>query len=567
MAFDGYFCRAAAAEINSYAGARIDKLYQGSPSAFYLSLYKGGDRLTLIISASAQSPIVAVTPEQIPCKDTPSALCMLFRKHLISSHLASAEAVKGERIIKLTFDGSDDMGYPVQKIIYAEMMGKYSNILLCNQDGRILGATHTSDLTEGTRPVMTGIEYTLPPAQNKFDIALLSSTEFIALCNKNIDKRCDSYLLQSFACLSPLTARELTYRATGATDTLLCDTDLLRLDDERQRFVADIETNRFTPVTYGQKEYSFTPLTQYGEYQVKDSFAELLLSFYGEKEREASLQSRAKDILHCVESSLSRERKKLDKQTVELNDCKQKELYRAEGDAITANIYRIKKGDELLQAIDYETNETFLIKLDKRLTPAQNAQTRYKKYAKLKRAEAELTLQMAKATSQIDYLESVLDCIRRATSTADLDEIRRELGETGYLASAGGKRLKLPPSKPLTFTTTHGYTVKVGKNNKQNDYLTFGAQKDDIWFHVKGFHGSHVIMCASGTEPDALDYTEAAMLAAYHSEVRGSQQVPVDYTRARYVKKPAGSAPGYVTYDKYYTAYVDADLPKEQKDV
>lgn len=567
MAFDGYFCVAAAAEINEYAGARVDKLCQGSPSSFYLSLYKDGSRRTLVISASASAPIVAATDGDTPCRDVPSSLCMLFRKHLVSSRLFSAEAVKGERIIKLVFDGTDDMGYPKKSIIYAEMMGKYSNILLCSEDDRILGATHLSDITEGTRPVMIGAQYSLPPAQNKLDLAAVSTDDFIALCKQNSAKKCDKFLLATFACLSPLTAREITFRACGDVDAVLFDINLARLDEQRLCFVQDIAAKRFVPCSFGQKEYSFTPITQYGEYSTFGSFSELLGSFYGEKAREAALVSRARDIIRTVEGLLARENKKMLKQSSELEACGEKDSLSREGDVITANIYRIAKGDETLTAIDYETGETVTIELDKRKTPAQNAQARYKKYAKLKRAEAELTKQIAEAKKEIDYLEGVLDFIRRASSAADLDEIRRELAETGYMGKVDKRKgIRLPPSKPLTFVTSGGYTVKVGKNNKQNDMITFGAQKDDIWFHIKGFHGSHVVMLAAGEEPDARDYTEAAMLAAYHSEARHSRQTPVDYTRVRYVKKPPSSAPGFVTYDKYYTAYVDAEMPMEVKE-
>lgn len=567
MAFDGYFCVAAAAEINEYAGARVDKLCQGSPSSFYLSLYKDGIRRTLIVSASASAPIVAVTDGDTPCRDVPSSLCMLFRKHIVSSRLFSAEAVSGERVIKLVFDGTDDMGYPKKSIIYAEMMGKYSNILLCAEDGRILGATHLSDLTEGSRPVMLGMKYALPPAQNKLDMAAVSTDDFIALCRQNSGKKCEKFLLATFACLSPLTAREITYRACGDVDAETGDIDPARLDGERRKFVSDVQSRRFVPCSFGQKEYSFTPLTQYGEYKTYLSFAELLGSFYGEKAREAALVSRARDIIRTVEGLLSRESKKLTKQASELEACREKDAFRIEGDIITANIYRISKGDDALAAVNYETGETVTISLDKRLSPAQNAQSRYKKYAKLKRAETELTKQISEAKKEIDYLEGVLDLIRRAPSAADLDEIRRELADTGYMGKVDKhKGVRLPPSKPLVFVTSGGYTVKVGKNNRQNDMITFGAQKDDIWFHVKGFHGSHAVMLASGEEPDARDYTEAAMIAAYHSEARHSRQTPVDYTRVRYVKKPPSSAPGFVTYDKYYTAYVDAEMPKEVKE-
>ncbi len=566
MAFDGYFCCAVANEINRFAGARIDKIRQSSPFAFYLSLYIGGSHKTLVLSASASSPMVAVADGDDMISDHPASLCMLFRKHLMGARLLSAEAVKNERVIKLTFSGTDDMGYPSNKLVYAEMMGKYSNILLCHDNGRIIGAASTTDLTEGKRPVMAGIEYTLPPPQSKLCLTEISELELYTLCKAVPDMRCADMLLKNFYCLSPLTCRELVFRACESCDASVKDVPFDRLWHSVREFSDIITSKSFVPC-HTDREYSFLPLTQYGSYEVSDSFSAMLRGFYGAKEKAASINAHAHDVIRAVESHLKRVRVKLQKQLIELTDCAKKDLFRREGDLITANIWRIKKGDAEAMLTDYETMQEVWVKLDTKLSPAANAQARYKKYAKLKRAEEELKIQMALAKSEEDYLLSVLDCIKRAVNIPELDEIRRELYDTGFLKSVDGKkRMKLPPSKPLEYATSGGYTVKVGKNNKQNDALTWSASKGDIWFHVKGFHGSHVILYAGGEEPSAVDYTEAAMYAAWHSEKRGADNIPVDYTRVRFLKKPSGSPPGFVTYDKYFTAYVKAELPKQASD-
>lgn len=556
---------AAANEINRFAGARIDKIRQSSPFAFYLSLYIGGSHKTLTLSAAASSPMVAIADGDDTITDHPASLCMLFRKHLLGSRLLSAEAVKNERVIKLTFAGTDDMGYPAVKLVYAEMMGKYSNIILCHDNGRIIGAVSTSDLTEGKRPVMAGIEYTLPPPQSKLCITDIDELQLYTLCKATPDMRCADLLLKNFYCLSPLTCREIVFRASADCDANVSDIPFDRLWDSVRQFAEIITASDFVPC-HTEKEYSFLPLTQYGKFDVSDSFSDMLRSFYGSKEKAASINAHAHDVIRAVESHLKRVRGKLQKQEAELADCAKKDVFRREGDLITSGIWRIKKGDAVAMLTDYETMQEVPVKLDTRLSPAANAQARYKKYAKLKRAEEELKVQMAAARSEEDYLLSVLDCLKRATNIPELDEIRRELQETGFIRSGDGKkRMKLPPSKPLEYTTSGGYTVRVGKNNKQNDALTWSASKGDLWFHVKGFHGSHVILYADGEEPGAVDYTEAAMYAAWHSEKRGADNIPVDYTRVKFLKKPSGSAPGFVTYDKYFTAYVKAQLPENHE--
>ena len=262
----------------------------------------------------------------------------------------------------------------------------------------------------------------------------------------------------------------------------------------------------------------------------------------------------------------ARTEKKLAAQRAELADCARMDEYRRMGDLITSNLYKLKQGDTRVRLYDYGTEREVDVTLDGRLSPSKNAQRYYKKYAKAKHAQTVLTEQIALAERELDYLSSVQDAVSRAGSERDFAELRQELALAGICgdarASKSGKKGGRPaPSKPLTFTLTSGRTVRVGKNNLQNDALTFGADKTDIWFHVKGFPGSHAVLFTGGAEPTDLDYTESAMLAAYHSKASGGVNVQVDYTPVRFVKKPAGAKPGYVIYDKYFTAVVRAELP------
>lgn len=572
MAFDGFFCIAVANEINSWSGARVDKLNFSSPTSLCLSLYLFGKRANLLISASASRPIISLTEGEPLHPEQPTGLCMLFRKHLLNSRLASVTCVKNERILCFAFDSADEMGYVSKRYIYAEMMGKYSNVILCNAENRILGASSTADITASVRQVMAGMPYELPPKQNKIALseAVASREVFFSLLEKNSGKRADSFLVSSIFSFSPLVAREVVYKTCGRTDADVYEIDRNRFYEETKKLNEIIETKRFVPTLIKNSdgegiEYSFIPIEQYGNSgicETKESFSELLNLFFAKKEESAGIKQYASDILKIVHSSLSRLQKKIVLQQTELKECAKRDRIKKEGDLITANLYRLKQGDGQVLLYDYEEDKEIEVTLDPKITPAKNAQNRYKKYAKLKHAEEVLKEQIQKAQNEIYYLESVLDFVMRAQSVQELGEIRKELIETGYIAShSAGKKQRSSPQKPLTYTTSGGLLVRAGRNNKENDSLTASADKWDIWFHIKGFHGSHVILYTEGEEPSAQDYTEAAQIAAYHSEKRGSENVAVDYTQVRYLKKPNGSPPGFITYEKYWTAYVDAKLP------
>lgn len=572
MAFDGFFCIAVANEINTWTGARVDRLNFSSPTSLCLSLYLFGKRANLLISASASRPILSLTEGEPLHPEQPTGLCMLFRKHLLNSRLTSVTCIKNERIVCFAFDSADEMGYVSKRYIYAEMMGKYSNIILCNEENRILGASSVADITASVRQVMAGMPYELPPRQDKMELsaAVASKEVFFSLLERNSGKRADNFLVSSFFSFSPLVAREVVFKTCGRTDADLYELDKERFYIEAKKLNELIENKCFVPTLVKNSdgegiEYSFIPIEQYGNSGVgetKASFSELLNLFYGKKEENAGIKQYASDILRIVNAALSRLQKKITLQQAELKDCAKRDSIKKEGDLITAYLYRLKQGDAKVLLYDYEEDKEIEVVLDPKITPAKNAQNRYKKYSKLKHAEAVLKEQIEKAQSEIYYLESVLDFVIRAQSVQELGEIRKELAETGYIASTStGKKQRSTPQKPLTYTTSGGLLVRAGRNNKDNDSLTALADKWDIWFHIKGFHGSHVILYTEGEEPSAQDYTEAAQIAAYHSEKRGSENVAVDYTQVRYLKKPNGSPLGFITYEKYWTAYVDAKLP------
>ena len=570
MAFDGFFCVAVAHELNAYAGAKVEKIHQSSPSCMYFSLYHEGKHVNLILSATASRPLCAVTTEGIAKPKEPTPLCMLFRKHLQNGRLVGAECVEHERIIRFDFDCADEMGFVRRKTVYAEMMGKYSNLILVGDNGRIIGATSTADLTASTRQVMPGMTYELPAPQEKFDALTVTERDFLALLSVNADMQLSKFLISKFFAFSPAVAREIAFAASGCTETTVGETDSALAWRAFSSVVEKIRARDFVPfaVYDGERgvEYAYLPLAQYAGLAHKrfDTFSELLLSYFSSKEETVGIRSYAADILRTVNNHLAREYRKIGLQKKELLDCETRDSLRKNGDLIMASLYLFKKNVTVANVIDYETGETVSIPMDGRLTPVQNAQSYYKRYAKMKRASEALTEQIALTERKIDHLESVLDSVARASELRDLEEIRRELAETGFIKSqavTNPKKKKQALSKPLTYVTTDGMTVRVGCNNLQNDALTASAEKRDIWFHIKSFHGSHVILVTDGAEPTDRDYTEAAMLAAFHSEKKGSTNVEVDYTRVKFLRKPSGSAPGFVTYETYYSAVVDAVDP------
>jgi predicted ribosome quality control (RQC) complex YloA/Tae2 family protein len=575
MAFDGLFCAAVAQELNKWAGARVEKIHQSSQTCFYFQLYRDGKRGNFVISASASRPILAITEESVARPDTPTPTCMLYRKHLQNGRFIEAVWVENERIIRFVFDSADEMGYIKRKFIYAEMMGKYSNIILTDDKNRILSASSTSDITAGVRSIMAGLTYEQPPKQDKISVFSVDDASFLALCEEKSGMRACDFLLKGFLGFSPVVAREIAFCALGDCETEINSENAPLLLAEFKRLVESLNNGDFTPNAVYDKEnngieYSFIPLSQYGEaFEMREyeSFSALLTDYFGRKEESVNIGRYSREILKTVNSHLSRSQKKLALLKNELKDCEAMEDMRIRGDVITANIYRIRQGDSEVTGIDYESGNEITVSLDVALAPAKNAQRYYKKYSKMKRASVMLAEQIQKTEAVCDYLVGVIGFIDRAASPKELAEIKLELAEGGFISdkSVGDKKKKTPASKPLSFTTTDGLLLRVGRNNRQNDALTGSADRNELWFHIKGFHGSHVILTPNGNEePTDRDYTEAAMVAAYFSEKRGSSNVEVDYTRVRSLKKPSGSAPGFVTYEKYWSAVVDAINPFEK---
>lgn len=570
MAFDAGMVGAVAHEIALCAvGARVEKVYQPEKDELVLQLHTREGNLRLSIAAGASNPRIGFVTRQKENPASPYLFCILARKHLSGAKLLSVARVGYERVIEIAFDSRDEMGFFETKYLYCEIMGKYSNLVLCDKSKTILGVLRPVDFTVSTRrQLLSGLRYELPPAQDKLSPLSLERESFLALCERYSEMPTDKFLTAHYLGVSSLIAREIAERSVsrvGASPALVYTVF--------SEYVTALCENRFTPtVVYeGTKPIAFScvDIAQYGEgFTVThpDSLSLAIEAYFDERDNLEHSKKRASDLFKLVMNARARIAKKLSLQEGELAECAQKEEFKRMGDLITANMYQLKRGMREATVVDYydEAMPTVTVTLDARLSPSQNAQVYYKKYNKAKNAERELEKQIALARDELFYIDSVADALERAVGQTELDEIRRELAEAGY-----GTRIKRAATakgvktKPYEYTTSGGYRLLCGKNNLQNDQLTFKlASKNDWWFHVKNAPGSHVLMIVDGKdEPSERDFTEAASLAAYHSSLSASERVEVDYTNVRYLKKPNGAKPGFVVYTTYYSAVVKPEPP------
>lgn len=550
-------------------GAKIDKVRQPERDVVVLSLRGTGGSMSLLLSAGANGARVHLTTAGFENPKTPPMFCMLLRKHLNGARITAIRQPECERVLVFELDAYDELGVVSRKSLVSEMTGRGSNIILVGEDSRIIDCLRRVDAEMSEkRQILPGLIYRLPPAQDKLAFLSVSVETFRGLWESaDTEQRADKWLLDNFFGLSPLICRELCYRAFGDVSPVIGMLD----GDERARLPAvasalsdTVRSGEFTPsmlLESGGKprDFSFAPVTQYEnalETKAYADFATLLDDFYTKRDEEARRKRQAESLTKTVKNARDRLVRKLAAQRTELDATAGREPERRRGDLITANIYRLKKGDRLLTAQDfYNENALVEIPLDPNKTPAQNAALYFKRYNKLKSAEAYLTEQITKGERELSYLESVLDELSRFSGSGELSEIRRELEDSGFLRKQKtAKREKAPKLEPLRFTSDSGFTILAGRNNAQNDLLTLKlARRDDVWLHTQKIHGAHVIICCNGAEPDEETLNEAAAIAKRYSQAREGGKTPVDYTKVKYVKKPPGSLPGAVIYTDYKT--------------
>ena len=567
MAFDATFLSAVLDEIRTKAAnARIDKIHQPSRDTVILHLKCQEGRQKLIFAANPTAPRLHLTAASPENPAEPPMFCMLLRKHLSGARLTGISQIPMERCAEFSFDCIDEMGDHVEKKLVCELMGRTCNLYLLSPEGRIIDCLRRIGLDESAkRAALPGLNYQYPDPITKDDPRNYNVQNYVnLLTNPGADLLSDR-LMDSLGGLSPLVCREAALYAAGSTDARVESMDVDTVADKLSLFFTE-HLNHPAPYYYAQadgtpKQFAFCPIRQYGGCETAESFVALLDMYYTVRDRKDAMRQKSQAVRKTVQNLCTRLTRKLAIQEKELEATYDRERLRQLGDIVTANIHKIKKGQTLVRCEDFydEEMKEIDIPISPILSPQQNAAKFYKDYAKLKNAEKELTHQMEIGENELHYLKSVLEELDRAQTEAELEEIRRELQEGGYIkADPGKKRMKQGKLPPMRFESTDGYPIYVGRNNKQNDELTFRlARKDDIWCHASKVHGSHVIISCGGTTPPDDTITQAAQLAAYYSEHKGGQNLPVDVTPAKQVRKPANGKPGMVIYHTYRTAIVN----------
>lgn len=559
---------------SSIIGLRVDKIQQPERDEVVLLLRGRDGARRLLMCAGSGNARVHLTDETLENPMTPPMFCMLLRKHLTGAKIVSVTQPEMERMLDIEFEATDNLGDRCGRHIILEFMGRYSNIILTDGDGRITDCLCRvgGDISD-TRPVMPGLYYRLPPSQGKLDPLRTDSGEIKKLLDgADGGKQVYKWILDTFCGLSPLICREVAFRACGEADARINDKNGRDATaSELSALFTTIKNRDFSPVmlTDGSGrpvDFSYMEIRQYGKLYVltaETSFSGMLERYYSKREKAERIRQRGQSLIKTARNARDRVARKLANQRQELLATGDREKLRRAGDIITSNLYRMEKGMRLLKAEDFysEDGRETEIKLDELKTPQQNAAKYYKDYNRAKTAEMYLTEQIAVGERELAYLNSVLEELEKAEGERDLAEIRQELIDTGYLKSRNsGKKEKRIEQRPMHFVSDTGTDIWVGKNNAQNERLTHRmAMKRDVWLHAQKIHGSHVVIQTGGGEPDEVTLSQAASLAAFYSQSGAGAKVPVDYTLVKNVKKMPGGKPGMVTYTDYKTVTALAD--------
>lgn len=564
-------------------GTRVDRVFQPNRDELILAFRGFSAAYKLLISARANSARVNLTTIPVENPQQPPMLCMLLRKKLQGAKLLEITQPDLERALMLKFDSVNELGDHVELTLAVEIMGRYSNIILVDENGKIIDALKRVDAEMSSeRLVLPGLLYRLPPPQDKLSMLTCTVEEIMARIDAlPRDMELSKALMSVLQGISPIIAREVENSA-GLGHEVYVKSMTPPQRRRTEMYVATLmETAKNVSGTphividpqNKPKDFAFMDIRQYGSAMTvseKESFSEMLDAFYAERDQIERMRVKSQDLLRLLANHADRLSRKIANQQAELSACAERDTLRIKGDLLSANMYAIQKGETSVKLQNfYDENLAELeIALDPALTPQQNAQKYYKNYRKAKTAEEKLTEQIGLAQTELTYIDSVFESLALAENERDLNEIRAELAEQGYVRRRAGKKNQKQPalSSPLKFKTSDGFTVLVGRNNRQNDKLTMkDANNNDIWFHTKNIPGSHTVLVTDGKAPTETAMEEAAVLAAQHSRAKDSAQVPVDYTQIRYVSKPQGAKPGMVIYVQYKTVYVDPTTESKAK--
>ena len=570
MAFDACMMRAVLSEFRrQFPEAKIEKVLQPRNDEIDMVIHHGRVSRRLVFNVGPNAPRLQLSDKQ---KENPlkaPMFCMLLRKYFLGARIVGVRQPGFDRIAEFRVSCYDEMGFATEKIIVCEIMGKYANLIILDGSRKILAALKVIDFASSSvRQVLPGLSYQIPAMAAKIIPTEIDEALFRSKLSAFPSERTgEKFITSTYSGIATQIARELVYRASGHTDTPICNIDPDRFYSVFREWQQLLIDEKYTPTVVFDREgkpidYSYMDISYLGDDVDKrryDSLSGMLDVYFEEKDRLEHIHQRAKDITTLLNNAEARTERKLGIQRQSLLDAEHGEEYKRDADLITANLYRLQRGMTSFRTVNYydESCPEIEIQLDSRLSPSQNAQKMYKLYNKCKTAKTVLAEQIKLWEGELRYLDSVRQFLLRAECEQDVIEIREELYRSGYASRLRGYvSPKKISSTPHRFITSGGYELVVGRNNLQNDNLTFKvARKGDLWFHTKDIPGSHVIMLCDGEEPSEADYTEAATVAARYSKATGDL-VAVDYTRVKNIKKPGGSKPGFVIYKTNYTAFV-----------
>lgn len=571
MAFDGITIANIVHELNaSILDGRINKIAQPEPDELLLTIKLPRGQKRLYISASASLPLIYLTDTNKPSPMTAPNFCMLLRKHIQNGRITGIYQPKLERIICFEIEHLDELGDLCKKKLIVEIMGKHSNIIFCNEEGMIIDSIkHVSSQMSSVREVLPGRTYFIPDTMEKLDPLTVDISHFSDGLRKK-PMPLSKALYTTFTGVSPVVAEEICYLSgieSGITPSEISEDVMLHLFNQFSLYFEQVTLSAFTPAIYYKgpepKEYAALPLSHFSMYEKKEfsSISQLLETFYSEKNNLTRIRQKSVDLRRVVQNALERNRKKYDLQFKQIRDTENRDKYKVYGELIHTYGYHLEEGAKKLEALNYYTNEMITIPLDPQKSAMDNAKKYFEKYNKQKRTFEALTELIQETKDEITYLESVSNSLDIALSEDDLIQIKEELTEAGFIRRKYTKKKEKILSKPFHYISSDGYHIYVGKNNLQNEELTFHfAVGNDWWFHAKGVPGSHVIVKTNGDELPDRTFEEAGRLAAYYSKNRGAEKVEIDYVEKKHVKKPNGSKPGFVVYYTNYSLMIDSDI-------
>ena len=572
MPMDGMTVGFTVRELNhELTSGRIDRVTQPEKDLMILTIRVNNQNRKLLLCASPNNARCHITGRNFTNPLEPSNFCMLMRKQLLGARILKVSQAAGDRIVHIDLDMINEMGDHVSRKIVLEIMGRHSNLILLDENGRILEAVrHVSGEMNRVREILPGLNYVAPPSQHKMNPEMLEADQMKKIMSEKCGIPFSKALMETVTGLSPVAAEELSYRVLRTGDHWPEDLDqtCVKLAELIQRlpemvnphvlYSEDGEARDIFPFPYLSHDITHE--------KAYDSMSAALEAYFDIRDQQDRMNQKSASMLRLLKTHVDRCEKKLAMQEEELASAQKMDEYRFMGEAINANLYQLKKGMSEARLPDWFSEEggEITVELDERLSPAQNAQKYFKKYQKARNARQTAAIQKEKTLAELDYLEGMLLDIGKCEGESELEEIRQDLIRTGYMKRITNRKQQrqLPLSQPYRYQSTDGIEILVGKNAAQNDRLTLGAKPDEMWMHAKDMPGSHVIICKEGEIP-ITTLKEAALLAAWYSKGQQSSLVPIDYTRKRYVKKPSGAAPGKVVYTHYKTAY----MTPEEKDI